>query len=291
MRIGFIGAGRVGFTFGKYMKEHGLQVAGYYSRNPEDSKAASEFTGTLQFNNKEELVDSCDLVMLTVSDNAIASVWDEIKSYHGMDQKIVCHTSGSMSSNIFKDTPHQIYGYSIHPIYAVSDRYETYRKFSNAFITIEGHEKYLETLKHMIEDIGLKVAVINSDSKALYHASSVMASNLVCGLYEAATSLMTECGMTDSEAREALKNLFRDNALGIAEKGNVSQLTGPIERGDTSTIRRHLDALRAMEKIEEKSVKASNLKTIYKELSKQTLKIAKQKNPDRDYHEIEECIK
>ena len=46
-----------------------------------------------------------------------------------------------------------------------------------------------------------------------------------------------------------------------------------------------------MEKNEEKSQKASNIKNIYKELSRQTLKIAKKKNPDRDYHEIEECIK
>lgn len=53
MRIGFIGAGKVGFTFGKYITtkmvvskpEHiQLEVSGYYSAHSESAADAAEFT-------------------------------------------------------------------------------------------------------------------------------------------------------------------------------------------------------------------------------------------------------
>ena len=39
--IGFIGAGRVGFTLGRYFVENGLNVSGYYSRTYEHAVSAS----------------------------------------------------------------------------------------------------------------------------------------------------------------------------------------------------------------------------------------------------------
>ena len=44
MQIGFIGAGKVGCSIGKYLKEHGRPVAGYVSRHIE----SSEFAGTFK---------------------------------------------------------------------------------------------------------------------------------------------------------------------------------------------------------------------------------------------------
>ena len=44
MRAGFIGAGKVGFTLGKYLAMHGIEISGYYSRTPASAKEAAEFT-------------------------------------------------------------------------------------------------------------------------------------------------------------------------------------------------------------------------------------------------------
>ena len=46
MKIGIIGAGKVGFSVGKYLVERGIPVTGYYSRNPVSAKEAPEFTAT-----------------------------------------------------------------------------------------------------------------------------------------------------------------------------------------------------------------------------------------------------
>ncbi len=279
VRIGFIGAGRVGYTMGKYLKEHGSDITGYYSRTKEHAKDASRFTDTGYFENAEDLIKESDAVFLTVSDRYISYVFDGIKDLPCTAGKIICHTSGSISSEVFNDTLSQVYGYSVHPMYAVSDKYTSYRDFSNAFITIEGNEKYLDDITSVFISAGLKTGTLDTASKVKYHAASVAASNLVCGMYGFAMRLLTECGFDEESAATALNGLFLDNAKGIVEKGVTDQLTGPLERGDISTMINHLKCL------DESSVK------LYKTASSEVLKIASRKNLDRDYSEIEELLK
>lgn len=275
MRIGFIGAGRVGFTMGKYLKEHGVSISGYYSRNAEHAKEAAAFTDTSYYLDAFRLIDSCDAIILTVSDGAISEVFSEIKSYAGLAGKIVCHTSGSLSSSVFADTECQVYGYSIHPIYAISDRYTSYKEFSNAYFTIEGDEKYLDELTSIFSDAGLRISQMDSSEKSKYHASCVMASNLVCGMYAAAIETLMDCGFDKRVSETMLKELFKANALGIVDKGLVNQLTGPIDRNDISTVKTHLSKLEG------------DKKSLYIEASKQVLEIARVKNPDKDYTDME----
>ncbi|SEP93217.1 Predicted oxidoreductase, contains short-chain dehydrogenase (SDR) and DUF2520 domains [Lachnospiraceae bacterium NE2001] len=278
MRIGFIGAGRVGFTMGKYLKLSGLEVTGYYSRNPKHAEEAATFTDTSFYKDAYKLIDESDAIILTVSDGAISEVFSEIKSYAGLAGKIVCHTSGSLASSVFTDTEYQVYGYSIHPIYAISDRYESYKEFSNAYLTIEGDEKYLDELTLLLRGAGLKIAKMSGDEKTRYHAACVMASNLVCGMYGAAVGTLISCGFDKDTAESMLSELFKANALGIVEKGLTNQLTGPIDRNDVSTVTAHLATLDAEQK------------KLYVEASKQVLSIAKEKNPDTDYTEMEKIL-
>ena len=47
MNIGFIGAGKVGVSLGKYLTERGMTVTGYYSKSRSSASMAAEFTDTL----------------------------------------------------------------------------------------------------------------------------------------------------------------------------------------------------------------------------------------------------
>ena len=58
----------------------------------------------------------------------------------------------------------------------------------------------------------------------------------------------------------------------------VNSLTGPIERGDLSTVINHLNVIPEEDK------------ELYRLLSKNILKIAKIKNQDRDYKNLEEYL-
>ena len=81
MKIGIIGAGKVGFTLGKYLSIKDVHITGYYSRNAEHALEAAQFTGTTYFENMRELVDASDTLFITTSDGAIGEVWDCIAEY------------------------------------------------------------------------------------------------------------------------------------------------------------------------------------------------------------------
>lgn len=278
IKFGFIGAGKVGFSLGKYLKENSIDISGYYSKSQHSSKEAAIFTNTRQYNNLEDLIKNSDAIFITTPDNQIADVWNEVKKLP-IKEKLICHCSGSISSEVFSNiNNHGAYGYSIHPMFAISDKYNSYKDLSQAFITIEGHEKHLENLKRLFLHLGNDVAIISKENKVLYHAASVTVSNLVLGLINNGVNYLEECGFTKEMAIKALYPLIENNLRNIKERGAVSSLTGPIERGDLSTVINHLNVIREEDK------------ELYRLLSKNILKIAKVKNQDRNYKNLEEYL-
>lgn len=59
MQIGFIGAGKVGVSLGKYFKEKGRNVGGYYSLTRASAAWAAAFTQTTCYESLEEIISSC----------------------------------------------------------------------------------------------------------------------------------------------------------------------------------------------------------------------------------------
>ncbi len=278
MKTGFIGAGKVGFTIGKYMTERNMCVSGYYSQHAYSAKEASNFTNSQYFESLEELVAASDIIFVTVPDGAIETVWNSIKEYSILD-KLICHCSGSLSSAVFSEIDHTgAYGYSIHPLFAVHDKLHSYKEISNAFFSIEGHPKYLNMLKNMFENFGNEVRIIDTSHKILYHAAAVMVSNLACGLYECACDMLMECGFDANGASKALAPLFINNAQSIIDVGTEAALTGPVERNDAETVAKHLAVMKPSQA------------EIYTELSGYVLELAKRKHPNRDYVSISQIL-
>ena len=278
MKIGFIGAGKVGFSMGKYLKDKGINVTGYYSRNENSSLEASLFTNTNQYKELKNLVEESDTIVISTPDDKILEVWNKIKNL-SIKNKFICHLSGSLSSNIFSNISHYgAYGYSIHPIFPISDKYNSYKSLKNAFITIEGDRKYINEVKLFIESLGNKTKVLEKSDKTLYHLASVISSNLIIGLINISLNYLKEYGFTDKEAINALYPLIKENIEGINNKGVINSLTGPVERGDFNTINRHLLNIKEEDK------------DIYISLSNKILSLALEKNKDRDYGKIREIL-
>ena len=278
MRIGFIGAGKVGFSLGRYFTDKGFEVTGYYSRSMDSAKEAAEFTGTNTFSSLAELVDSSDTIFITVSDGAIHSVWSQLKEI-GISDRVICHCSGVLSSEVFSDiTGYNCFGYSIHPLLAVSSKYNSYREFSNTLFTIEGHESRIEEMTSLIRKCGNKVVRINAGDKTKYHGAAVMASNLVLGLFETAVSELMCCGFDREDAIDALRPLMCGNVEHLRTQTVEESLTGPVERADSETIIKHLEVFEGENK------------EIYRLLSKKATEIAKRKNIGRDYQKVDEIL-
>lgn len=274
MRIGFIGAGRVGFTLGRHLSDNGFNVAGYYNRNLDAADEAAFFTGTVRFDSLEEITEASDVLFLTVSDGAIGEVWNSLRNLN-LNEKIICHTSGSLSSEVFEGIEDKnAYGYSIHPLFAVYSKRESYREFSRSFITIEGHEKYISYFEEMFRKTGHDTAVISAEHKMRYHAAAVFASNFVVGTVSIAQNMLTSCGFSRIEAEKALGPIIMNNCMNIVNAGVSEALTGPVDRNDIGTVKNHLSVLSEEEK------------RAYIVLSEAIVKLAEIRNPDRDYEEL-----
>jgi predicted short-subunit dehydrogenase-like oxidoreductase (DUF2520 family) len=106
---------------------------------------------------------------------------------------------------------------------------------------------------------------LKASDKVLYHAAAVFACNYMVTLTKLATDLWHSFGIPPSQATRALVPLLRGTLHNIETIGIPDCLTGPIARGDTGTIKKHLNALKTT---------APNLFSTYRELGRQTIPIA-----------------
>ncbi|MBQ2380941.1 MAG: DUF2520 domain-containing protein [Succinivibrio sp.] len=283
-KIGFIGAGKVGISLGRFFKENGFSVSGYYSRSESSSVEGAKFTDSDYFMSVKELVENSDIVFITTPDNAlektassIATQCTSIKS-----EKCFVHCSGALSINdVFKSLmKNDNFSFaSVHPMMAFSSREQSYKELKDTFFTLESDEKAKSLILGVFEKLSVRFEIISSDVKSKYHLASVLSSNCVVGLFDYAKELLKECSFSEESANAALGKLFLVNAQNIVEKGTIKALTGPVLRGDDKTVLKHLNVLSDEDKL------------LYMLLSQKILKVAKAKNKDFDYSQIEKIIK
>lgn len=284
MRIGFIGAGKVGCTLGKYFVTHGAKAAGYYSRRTDSAQEAAAFTQSNVYENIADLVKDSDVLFLTVPDSEITKTYQAVIQ-NPVQNKWICHCSGALASDdafpAIKQTG--AFGFSVHPLFAVSDKYHAYEELTDVFFAVDGgqgDEKALAALLAWLKKLGLSPVAINAAEKAKYHCAAACASNLAIGLLSLCTDLMQQAGFADERAAlVALKPLVLGNLEHVFADGLAASLTGPVERGDAATVEKHLACF-----------DVANDAMLYRLLSEKVLDIAKIKHPKRSYQSLEKLL-
>ena len=278
MKVGFIGAGKVGCSLGKLFAETQHNLTGYYSRSSSSAESAAEFTNSTYFQNLEDLIQDSDTVFITVPDDAITAVWEQIK-HMSIAGKMICHCSGSLSSEIFRDIKETgAYGFSVHPLLAVSDRYTSYQELPKALFTIEGNANHIGDIEALLTASDLQSARLSADVKTRYHGAAVLCSNLVVALVQAAEDELRICGFSEEQLADAIAPLLLGNVNKVLSVGTKAALTGPIERNDVGTVKKHLDTFEGIDR------------EIYRVLSKKTCEIAKDKHPSANYEALEQLL-
>lgn len=275
MHTGIIGAGKVGCSLGRYFVLHGLSLSGFFDADINAAKTAADFAGTDFEEKLENLVRKSDALFLTVPDGRITAVWNQIKELP-IEGKYICHCSGALSAeDAFPGIADRgAFGYSIHPLFAVSDRFHSYKELSDAYFTIEGDKRHLEDIKTLFLSFGNPVRLLEAKDKTKYHCAAAICSNQVIALIQQSLDLLHDCGFDEKSALTALRPLIEGNVHKVLAQGCVNSLTGPVERGDTRTVQKHLACLNESER------------ESYVLLSEKLLTVARRKNPDRDYGDL-----
>ena len=246
LRVGFVGAGKVGCSLARYLqREPMFRQPAFYSRSAEHAREAAEFCDGCAYGSLAELAEFGQVIFLTVPDGAIARVAEELAGCGvSLAGKIVAHCSGAIASDALaacRDAG--AYVASMHPLYAVSSRFDCWQELGRAWFSLEGDDVAVRTLEALLDRLGNAHARIDASDKPRYHAAAAMASTLVVGLYVLAAGELARCGIDRDEAESALAALFLGNARHVASDGVEASLTGPAARGDEATIARHLDVL------------------------------------------------
>ena len=244
--VGFVGAGKVGCSLARYLQQEPmLRQPGFLSRSVEHAREAARFCEGFVYASLADLARDSQLIFLTVPDGAIREIAEDLAAC-GVDLagKIVVHCSGATSSETLAACREVgAHVASMHPLYAVSSRFDCWHELGHAWFTLEGDDEAVCLLEAALDRLGNKHARIDAADKVRYHAAAVMASNLVVGLYHEAAAQLAACGLSQDDAEAALASLFLGNAEHVAHDGCVAALTGPAARGDTQTIEAHLSCL------------------------------------------------
>ena len=104
------------------------------------------------------------------------------------------------------------------------------------------------------------------------------------GLVKESVDILGRCGFSSDDALSALTPLIRGNVQHMLDDGLAESLTGPLERGDISTIEKHLGSFADDEAGKDEIM-------LYKLLSKKIIPVAESKHPERSYEDIKELLK
>lgn len=267
MKMGFIGAGKVGTSLALYFLKHNIIVQGFFSKSYTSAQKSSKLTNTKAFNQISDLINSCDMIWLTVSDDKIESVANQLLLSNIITNKhIIIHTSGVHSSELLKCLlPIGCSIYSIHPMQAFADPIESAKKLYNTGFTIEGSSNHIDKVKSLFQITNNKYFVITKEAKALYHAGACIISNYLVTLFDIGINFFNEAGLDENIIVELIMPLIHSTIDNVSLLGTKKALTGPITRGDISTLSKHLEAINNY---------MPNYDSFYKLMILETLKLA-----------------
>ncbi len=243
--IGFIGAGKVGTAFGVYLKQNGFAIYGYYSRTLNSANSAAALTNSKAEKTLSGLVRHTDIIFITTNDDEIERVCNTLVEQDLLCKgKILVHMSGSSSSSILQSAKQKgCYTYSLHPLQSFADIHKAVQDLKHTVFSVEGDDDKIEVIESILNRMRNKYFRITAEQKALYHAAACMVSNYLVTLMEQGLSLFESIGIDKQEGYKALLPLIEGTIKNIDALGTEKALTGPIARGDSKTIKRHVKAM------------------------------------------------
>jgi len=167
-----------------------------------------------------------DLVLLCVPDRAIATAAASVAA-----GPWIAHVSGA--TPLAALDPH-LRRFSVHPLQTFTkSRGAEQLDGAWAAISVED-ETARDRARWLATLLNLQPFDLQDEMRTVYHAGAAIASNYLVTLYRAASRLF-EAAATPPEALLPLMRRTIDNGF---------ELTGPIARGDWSTVDAHLTAIR-----------------------------------------------
>lgn len=263
LRIGFIGAGRLGKALAWACARHKLAVVAVASLVREDAEDLARKVPGCRVLEAQQVADACDLVFVTTPDGAIRATTESLQWSPGA---FVVHCSGATEvSDLGKAAADGAVTGGFHPLQTFGDPETAAQSLPGCTITIEAQEPLDALLVALAECLGCAVNRLPPGARALYHAAAGYSSQHINALLFEAAAMWRSWGASEAAAVQALLPLVRGTVASIAQAGLAQGMPGPVSRGDVGSVRKHVDAIGALD---------ARRVVLYRELCERTVQLA-----------------
>ncbi len=281
-KIALIGCGKAGLSLSLALKGAGWEVVGCASRTSAAARAGADWLACPLLTSFGEIPAEATLI-LGVPEGALPEVESSVaRQDPSLKGRVILHLSGAFPARVLESC--RLRGASvgsIHPIMALPDPLTGAKRLKDATFAIEGRPAALEVMRAIALALSGRYFILSPRGKTLYHAAAVVASNHLVALLADSQELLGRAGADASVAWPAFQALVEGTVKNFYAGGPVSALTGPVERGDLETVKKHLQALKRWPEARER----------YRSMALGVLGLARLRHPERrDAHDALEKL-
>ena len=241
--IAFIGAGKLGSALAQALSLRGVAVSHVASRSSASAEhLAARIPGCLPVD--ATVAAQADLVFLTVSDDGIGPLAAQLPWRAG---QAVVHCSGATEVSVLQpaaDAGAEIGGF--HPLQIFSDPQRAIELLAGSSVAIEGPPALETQLQQIAHTLGMHPLRLPPGARTLYHGSASYAASFLLSMLNEVVTVWHSFGINEAQALQALLPMARGTLDAAASKGLSAAVAGPISRGDSGVIARHLAAFTAL---------------------------------------------
>lgn len=244
-KVAVIGAGVLGSAVAIQLKKKGYEIAAVASRRKEPAQKLAEGTGAACCADAAAAAAKGDIVFLTVPDRAIAETAAVIARSGGFRPgQLVIHMSGALPAGVLDPAGEKgAVTVSVHPLQSFADIDMAVKNLPGSFFSVQGDLAGIDRAKRIVADLDGCAIVLPREGKPLYHLGACVASNYLVALLHFVVTLYSQIGIDEKTAIQAIMPLIKGTLDNIDKLGPTRALTGPVARGDITTLKTHLQAL------------------------------------------------
>jgi len=271
-KISIIGAGRLGSALARHLHKIGNSPFSLISNNSDWLEKLSSDCHPVNISKSvDDLHRESSLIFLCVPDQALPGLIQKLAQilFFDWQNTVIVHCSGANTAQIL--APLARLGAAtaaIHPIQTFPTLNEGSERFSGIYWGVEANHVLLKSIKELVHDLGGIPIQIPAQAKALYHLACVVSSNYLVTLVSLSSEILAGCGLPKEDAFKMMAPLIRGTLESLTWQTPEQALTGPVARGDVTTIKTHLGELEEQ---------LPHLLPVYKSLAAETLRVAVRK--------------
>ena len=242
LAVGVVGTGRVGAVLGAALARAGHRVVAAYAVSAASRQRADALLPDVVLVTPPEVFAASDLVILAVPYDALPGLVEGLVATGSIRAgQIVLHTSGRYGADVLEPaTRLGALPLALHPAMTFTGTAVDLERLAGAMFGVTAPEPLWPIAEALVVEMGAEPMRIAEGDRTLYHAALAHGANHLVTLVNDAMDLLRDAGVAEPDRTLApLLSAALDNVL---RQGDAA-LTGPVARGDASTVAQHVAAI------------------------------------------------